>query len=64
MIANSEDKQVMLVDRDNGKMLTEFGRGGRYAGDFYQLHNLAVDSKGNIFTTEIGNKRIQKFVVR
>jgi len=64
VVANSEDKQVLLVDRNDGKVLTEFGRGGRYAGDFYQLHNLAVDSKGNIFTTEIGNKRIQKFLLK
>jgi hypothetical protein len=29
------------------------------------VHNMAVDSKGNIYTTEVDNaKRAQKFVAR
>jgi hypothetical protein len=47
-------------------MLTEagrFGRIGRYAGEFIFLHNVAVDSKGNIYTAEVGNgRRVQKFL--
>ena len=39
-----------------------FGRNGRNAGEFHWVHNLAVDSKGNIFTTEVDTgKRAQKF---
>ena len=39
-----------------------FGRNGRYAGEFHWVHNLAVDSKGNIYTTEVDTgKRAQKF---
>jgi len=42
--------------------LTSFGRGGRQPGQFYGVHSIAVDSKGNIYTTEtFEGKRIQKF---
>ena len=34
-------------------------------GQFYAVHNLAVDSKGNIFTCETyEGKRVQKFVYK
>ena len=42
--------------------LTSFGRGGRQPSEFYGVHSIAVDSKGNIYTTEtFEGKRIQKF---
>ena len=31
-------------------------------GEFQNIHTLAVDSKGNLITAEITNKRLQKFV--
>jgi hypothetical protein len=49
--------------RDSGRILGFFGRSGRQAGQFHWVHNMAVDSKGNIYTTEVDNgKRAQKFV--
>mgnify|MGYP003454255911 CR=1 FL=1 len=40
-----------------------FGRIGRYAGQFIFLHALAVDSKGDLYTAEVGTgRRVQKFV--
>ena len=34
------------------------------AGDFHWIHNLALDSKGNIYTTEVDTgKRAQKFML-
>jgi NHL repeat len=45
--------------------LASFGRGGRQPGQFYGVHSIAVDSKGNIYTTETyEGKRIQKFVFK
>ena len=42
-----------------------FGEGGRQPGQFYGVHSIATDSKGNIFTTETWEgKRIQKFVYK
>ena len=34
----------------------------RYAGQFLVLHNIGIDSKGNLYTSEVGSgKRAQKF---
>jgi hypothetical protein len=42
--------------------VASFGRLGRYPGQFYGLHNIAVDARGNIYTAEVRTgKRVQKF---
>ena len=47
------------------KELTSFGRGGRQPSEFFGVHSIATDSKGNIYTTEtFEGKRIQKFVYK
>ena len=38
-----------------------FGRVGHQLGEFYNLHFLDVDSKGNVYTAEVQGKRLQKF---
>ena len=38
-------------------------RAGRWAGEFYGAHNIAIDSKSNLFITETyEGKRVQKFL--
>ena len=32
--------------------VSHFGNGGRYPGQFYAVHNVSLDSKGNIYTVE------------
>jgi DNA-binding beta-propeller fold protein YncE len=70
---DADQKYLYLADAGNGrvhiydrKSLTEidgFGRIGHYAGEFVFLHNLAVDSKGNVYTAEVGTgRRVQKFL--
>ncbi|MEN3352106.1 MAG: hypothetical protein V7640_264, partial [Betaproteobacteria bacterium] len=45
------------------KRLAGFGRPGRMAGEFKTVHGIAIDSKSNLYTAEVGNgRRIQKFV--
>jgi DNA-binding beta-propeller fold protein YncE len=59
------NNEVRTLVRDTGEIVGRFGRNGRMAGDFHWVHNLALDSKGNIFTTEVDTgKRAQKFVVQ
>jgi DNA-binding beta-propeller fold protein YncE len=61
--ADGENNRVWLLQRDSGRMLSRFGRSGRHAGNFHWVHNLAVDSKGNVYTAEVETgKRVQKFV--
>ncbi|HYM03935.1 MAG TPA: hypothetical protein VET85_13370 [Stellaceae bacterium] len=59
---DGENNEVRILNRADGSVLGAFGRSGRYAGQFHWVHNLALDSKGNVFTTEVDNgKRVQKF---
>jgi DNA-binding beta-propeller fold protein YncE len=61
--ADGENNHVWLLQRDSGRVLSRLGRNGRSAGQFHWVHNLAVDSKGNLYTAEVDTgKRVQKFV--
>ena len=60
--ADGENNEVRILKRSDGTVLGAFGRAGRQAGQFHWVHNLAVDSRGDVFTTEVDNgKRVQKF---
>ena len=61
--ADGENNKIWILERLSGLFGDTFGRNGRYAGQFHWVHNLAVDSKGNIYTAEVDTgKRAQKFV--
>ena len=61
--ADGTNQQIWTLDRKDLRILDTFGRRGRYAGQFHWVHNLAVDSKGNIYTGEVNSgRRAQKFV--
>jgi hypothetical protein len=56
---------VHILDRQSLEVLTTFGEGGRQPGEFYGVHSIAVDSKGNFFTTETyRGQRVQKFTYK
>jgi DNA-binding beta-propeller fold protein YncE len=62
-MADGQNEKVRVVRRDTLEELTSFGDGGRQPGQFYGVHSIATDSKGNIYTTETyEGKRLQKFV--
>ena len=62
-LADGQRAEIHILSRSDGKMLGSFARHGRYAGEFRSLHNLAIDSKGNIYSGEAGfGRRVQKFV--
>ena len=55
--------KVYVVLRETLEVLTSFGDGGRQPGQFYGVHSVAIDSDGNLYTTETWEgKRLQKFV--
>lgn len=59
---DGENNKVWIFNRATGTVADTFGRNGRYAGEFHWIHNLAVDSRGNIYTAEVDTgKRAQKF---
>jgi DNA-binding beta-propeller fold protein YncE len=64
-LADGENDRVHIIDRQSLEVLTTFGEGGRQPGEFYGVHSIATDSKGNIYTTETyRGQRIQKFVYK
>jgi len=64
-LADGRNERVYVVDRQSLQILTMFGDGGRQPGQFFAVHSIATDSKGNIYTTETyEGKRIQKFVYK
>ena len=61
-VADGANIQSLMLDRQTGKVLGSFGRPGRMAGEFKWVHNMAIDSKGNLYTAEVGTgRRAQKF---
>jgi DNA-binding beta-propeller fold protein YncE len=63
-LADAGNGHVHIYDRKTLTEVGSFGRIGRYAGEFIFLHNVAVDSKGNVYTAEVGNgRRVQKFLL-
>jgi DNA-binding beta-propeller fold protein YncE len=64
-VADGSNEKVYILLRDTLEILTSFGDGGRQPGEFYAVHSIATDSKGNIFTTETyRGQRVQKFVYK
>jgi DNA-binding beta-propeller fold protein YncE len=64
-MTDGRNAKVRIVLRDTLEELSNFGDGGRQPGQFYGVHNIAIDSKGNLYTTETyEGKRVQKFVYK
>lgn len=62
LVADGGNNEVRILLRATGEKVGSFGRPGRQAGDFHWVHNIAIDSQGSIYTSEVDNaKRIQKF---
>jgi DNA-binding beta-propeller fold protein YncE len=64
-VADGRNQKVYILLRETMEILTSFGDGGRQPGQFYSVHSIATDSKGNIYTTETyEGRRLQKFVYK
>ena len=61
-VPDGTNNVVWILDRMSLTVVDHFGRLGKNAGQFYRLHNLAIDSRGNLYTTEVNvGQRLQKF---
>ena len=64
-MADGQNERIRVIMRETLEEITSFGNGGRQPGQFYGVHSIAMDSRGNLYTTETyEGKRIQKFVNR
>jgi DNA-binding beta-propeller fold protein YncE len=63
-LADGGNHNVHVLLRDTLEELTTIGSGGRLPGQFYGTHNVATDSRGNLYVAETYAGRIQKFVYK
>ena len=64
-MADGMNDTVHVIDRQTLGEVTTFGDGGRQPGQFYGVHSIAIDSKGNLYTTETWEgKRLQRFLYK
>jgi DNA-binding beta-propeller fold protein YncE len=61
-VPDGTNNTIWILERETLDVVTNFGHGGRNAGQFGWVHNLAMDSLGNVYTSEVDiYKRVQKF---
>jgi DNA-binding beta-propeller fold protein YncE len=64
-VASRSAARVWVLDRKTLEPLDSFGRNGVAPGEFYVMHHMNVDSKGNLYVTEVQDgKRLQKFTFK
>ncbi|HEV2521799.1 MAG TPA: hypothetical protein VGT24_05400 [Candidatus Acidoferrales bacterium] len=62
-ISDLTNNHIWFLNRGDGEIVSQMGSMGQNAGQFYGLHMIAVDSKGNIYTGEVfAGERVQRFV--
>jgi hypothetical protein len=64
-ISDLTNNCMWFLNREDGKVVEKLGSAGQNGGQFFGLHMIAVDSKGNIYTGEVQNgERVQRFLVK
>jgi hypothetical protein len=64
-VGDGENELIHILRRSTLEELTAFGDGGRQPGQFYGVHVIATDSKGNLYTAETyEGHRVQRFVFK
>lgn len=64
-VASRSPARVWVYDRKTLQPLHSFGRPGVAPGEFYVLHHMTSDSKGNLYVSEVQDgRRVQKFAFK
>ena len=62
-ITDIKNNPIWFLNRADGKVVGRLGSMGESGGQFFGLHMIATDSKGNIYTGEVfAGERVQRFV--
>lgn len=60
-VCDVEGHEVEVIARGSGEVRGKIGKPGSNPGEFVYPTNLAMDPDGNLYVTDTGNFRIQKF---
>ena len=52
---------VVSAQSASHPLITEWGTSGNRNGEFFNPQNIATDSEGNVYVTDLGNRRVQQF---
>ena len=64
-VSDLGNSHIVVLNRKTLKVLYQFGARSTKPGDFQAPHHLAVDSKGNLYTSEVNpGNRAQRFVFK
>jgi hypothetical protein len=62
-ISDLTNDHIWFLNREDGKIVGQMGSMGESGGQFFGLHMIAVDSKGDIYTGEVfQGERVQRFL--
>ena len=62
-ISDLTNNHIWFLDRASGNVIGQMGSMGENGGQFFGVHMIAVDSKGNIYTGEVfAGERVQRFL--
>jgi len=61
VVSDDPNGEFHVIRRSDGVEVSTAGRVGTNLGQFMNLHNLAIDSKGNVYSAEVQGKRVQRF---
>lgn len=62
-ISDLTNNHIWFLNREDGKVVGRMGTMGENGGEFFGLHMIAVDSKGDIYTGEVfQGERVQRFL--
>ena len=62
-VADGSQERVWIVLRSDLKTIGSIGHPGHWGGGFTLPHNVAVDSRNNLYVSESGS-RVQRFLYR
>jgi len=60
MYVGTPEGRIWTVERESGHVVSAFRRHGTMVGEFY-VHDLAINSKGDLFIAEEAGRRTQRF---
>ena len=64
-LADGTNHKVWILRRSDLSIVGDFGRGGRFVGQFLRPHGMSVDAQGNLYVGEASTgRRVQKFVLQ